>query len=272
MILFLVGSLQLAAKPVSAHFGTLAPDTDVQLYWSLDNSYSLSINLKIVKSPESQASVFWGHQFTFMNGETGYIALGIGGNLKVATIGAFNALNGMASNPDGACNAGIAFLKSGNGYQCFIPYNWKIGFNYQLHISRLADSNANEQWQGSIHDYSTNSTTIIGSLIVPRNYGQLAGLSSTWDEYSTAASCSTTPTSVIFSDPYATNTAGNHTPFKAQVTYGNSTCQDSNVQHLGGGAYQSDAGNGVTRTTAAQTWLWTEEPKPNSQKTTSVSL
>jgi hypothetical protein len=60
-------------------------------------------------------------------------------------------------------------------------------------------------------------------------------------------------------------------PLKAQVTYGNTTCQDSNVQYLGGGAYQADAGKNVTRTTPAQSWLWTQEPTLVSQSSTSVS-
>jgi hypothetical protein len=43
------------------------------------------------------------------------------------------------------------------------------------------------------------------------------------------------------------------TETNAEATYGNASCEDSNVQYLGGGAYQTDAGNNVTRTTPAKT-------------------
>jgi len=56
------------------------------------------------------------------------------------------------------------------------------------------------------------------------------------------------------------NTAGNHAPTKALVTYGNATCPDSNVRFLGSGAYEIDAGANTARTTAKQTYLWTREP------------
>lgn len=260
--LLLVGVLlQVGAHPAYAHFNTLAPDTDVQLLWPLNDSYSMSVDLKIVQTPESDASIFWGIQFTFMNGERGFVALGIGGMPKVATMGVFDATNATTSNPTGGCTAGISFLKSGNGYQCFIIFDWNLGSNYQLQFSRLPDSGGNEQWQGSIYDYSTSSSTTIGDMLVSPSYDQLSTNSSTWDEYSTAASCNTTPTNVIFSHPYALNAGGNHAPAKAEVTYGGNVCQDSNIQYLGGGAYQADAGRNVTRTTPPQSWMWTQEPQ-----------
>jgi hypothetical protein len=263
--------LQLGGHPVYAHFNTLAPDTDVQLLWPLNESYSMSIDLKVIRAPESDASIFWGYQFTFMNGERGFVAFGIGGMPKVATMGVFDAENATTNDPTGGCTAGISFLKSGTGYQCFIIYDWNLGSNYQLQFSRMPDSGSNEQWQGSIYDYSANASTIIGGITVSPGYGQLSTNSSTWDEYSTASTCNTTPTSVIFSHPYALNAEGNHAPVKAEVTYGGNVCQDSNVQYLGGGAYQADAGSSVARTTQPQSWLWTQEPQLTSQNPASGS-
>ena len=272
MPLLLVGVLlQVGAHPAYAHFNTLAPDTDVQLQWPLNDSYSMSVDLKVIRTPESDASIFWGIQFTFMNGEKGFVALGIGGMPKVATMGVFDATNATTSNPSGGCTPGISFLKSGNGYQCFIIFDWNRGSNYQLQFSRLPDSGGNEQWQGSIYDYSANSSTTIGDILVSPAYDQLSTNSSTWDEYSTAATCDTTPTSVIFSHPYALNAGGNHAPTKAEATYGGNVCQDSNVQYLGGGAYQADAGNNVTRTIPPQTWMWTQEPQLVSENSDSSS-
>ncbi|MGA8904074.1 MAG: DUF3472 domain-containing protein [Candidatus Bathyarchaeia archaeon] len=270
-LLLITVLLQVGAPPAYAHFNTLAPDTDVQLQWPLNDSYSMSVDLKVVRAPESDASIFWGYQFTFMNGEKGFVALGIGGMPKVATVGVFNAVNATTSNPSGGCEAGISFLKSGNGYQCFIIFTWTLGSNYQLQFSRLSDSGGNEQWQGSIHDYSASSDTIIGNILVPAAFQQLSTNSSTWNEYSTASACNTTPTSVIFSHPNALNVAGNHAPTEAKVTYGGNACQDSNVQYLGGGAYQADAGSNVTRTTQPQTFLWTTEPQLVSENSTSGS-
>jgi hypothetical protein len=273
MLLLLIAFLMnIGGYSAYAHFNTLAPDTDVQLHWPLNDSYSMSVDLKVVKTPTSQATIFWGHQFNFMNGEKGYVAFGIGGNYKVATVGIFDAINANPYNSSGVCNNDVSLVSQyGQGWQCFVYYNWTIGFNYRMQISKLPDVNGSEAWQGSLFDYSANSSTVIGSVLVSPGYGQLGALSSTWNEYTFAGSCDTTPTSVIFSYPYALNAAGNHAPLKAQVTYGNTTCQDSNVQYLGGGAYQADAGKNVTRTTPAQSWLWTQEPTLASQSSTSVS-
>ena len=257
-------------NPAYAHFNTLAPDTDVTLHWPLNNSYSMSVDLKIVKAPTSEATIFWGHQFSFMNGERGYIAVGIGGNYKVATVGIFDAVNANPYNSSGVCNNEVSLVSQyGQGWQCFTYYNWTIGNNYRLRISKLTDVNGSETWQGSVYD-STNSTTVIGTILVDPIYGGLGMLSSTWDEYTYAGSCDTTPTSVVFSYPYAMNAAGNHAPTRAQATYGNTTCGDSNISYLGGGAYQADAGRNVTRTTPAESWLWTQEPTLVPQ--TSASL
>jgi hypothetical protein len=278
-------ALGFATQPASAeygpaslhvyHFSTLAPDTDVQFKWPLNSSYQISIDLKVNSSPENDTSIFWGHQFTFMNGEWGYIGYGIGGTIKVATVAVIDAVNGSTSNPTGGCNTGVPFLKTGTGYQCFIIYDWTLGQNYRLQFSKLSNNDGNEQWQGSLYDYSTGSNTIIGTIVVPSAYGELGTASSTWDEYSTAASCNTPASSVTFSYPYAMNPAGNHAPYEATATYGNSTCQNSNVQYLGGGAYQADAGLNVVRGTPAQTVLWTQEPSLVSQNpntsTTAIS-
>lgn len=258
--------------PAYGHFNTKAPDTDVVLQWPIAGSYSMSLDLKVMKSPVSNAALYWGEQFQFANNETGYITLGVGGNSKVTSFGIFDAIQGNPNNSSGVCDNVIGFLTTGTGSACFIFYNWNIGYDYRLQVSRISDVNGSEQWQGSIYDYSANSTSVIGNILVSPTYGQLGTLSSTWDEYATASSCDTPPSSAIFSYPYALNVAGNHAPTKAELTYGNTTCQDSNVQYLGGGAYQADAGSNVTRTTPAKTWLWMQEPTLASQSQTSLPV
>ncbi|HYW00825.1 MAG TPA: DUF3472 domain-containing protein [Candidatus Acidoferrum sp.] len=248
------------------HFSIYTPDTDVQLLWPLNNSYSTSIDLKVINSPENNTSIFWGHMFSFMNTQQGYVGFGLGGDVKVATVAVFNALNGTTSNPAGGCDIGVPFSKTGTGWQCFILYNWKVGSDYTLQFSKWStDTLGDNWWQATIYDYSNNSSTLIGNILTPTYYGLLGSASSTWDEYSTATTCNVLDTSVIFSSPYQMNTAGNHAPMKALVTYGNSTCTDSNVRYLGGGAYQADAGADVNRTLSKQTWLWTEEPPTISE-------
>ena len=248
------------------HFSIYTPDTDVQLLWPLNNSYSISVDVKVIDSPTNNTAIFWGHMFSFMNSQQGYVGFGIGGDIKVATVAVFDALNGTASNPTGGCDIGVPFSKSGTGWQCFIVYNWKVGSDYTLQFSKQGtDNEGNNWWQAIIYDYSTNSSTIIGNILSPAYYGLLGSVSATWDEYSTATTCDVADTSVIFSSPYQMNTAGNHAPMKALVTYGNSTCTNSNVQYLGGGAYRADAGADVNRTTTKQTWLWTQEPSTISE-------
>jgi hypothetical protein len=264
-LLLLTCCLTQTPHPVYGHFNTKAPDTDVQLQWPLAGSFSMNVDVKILQSPQSNAAIYWGHQFEFANNESGYITIGIGGNTKLVSFGIFNALEGNPTNSSGVCDNIIGFLATGIGFACFIIYPWNLGYDYRLQIARIADVNGSEQWQGSIYDYSSNSTSIIGNILVAQIYGQLGTLSSTWDEYATASSCDTVAASAIFSSPYALNSAGNHAPLKAELTYGNSTCSDSNVRYLGGGAYQADAGRNVTRTNQPGTWLWIQEPNLASQ-------
>ena len=225
----------------------------------------MGIDLKILTSPESKAAIYWGHQFQFANNETGYITIGIGGTTKVASFGIFDAVQGNPENSSGICDNVIGFLNTGIGSACYLMYQWNTGYDYRLEISRVADANGSEQWQGSIYDYSSNSLSIIGNILVAPSYGQLGTVSSTWDEYAYYSTCNTPLSSAIFSYPNASNQGVGYAPVKAQVTYGNSTCQDSNVRYLGGGAYEADAGMNVTRTTAAGAWLWTQEPTLVSQ-------
>jgi hypothetical protein len=232
----------------------------------------MSLDVKVLKSPQANAAIYWGHEFQFANNESGYITLGVGGDSKVVSFGIFNAVQGNPNNSSGVCDNVLGFATAGIGSACFILYNWDIGYDYRLRVSRISDINGIEQWQGSVFDYSANSTSIIGNILVSPTYGQLGTLSSTWDEYATAASCDTPFASAVFSYPYALNAAGNHAPSKAELTYGNTTCQDSNVRYLGGGAYQADAGSNVTRTTPAKTWLWTQEPALFSQSQTSLPV
>jgi hypothetical protein len=230
----------------------------------------MSVDVKVLRSPQSDIAIYWGHQFQFQNNESGYITLGVGETTKLVSFGIFDAVQGVPYNSSGVCDNIIGFLTTGIGSACFIIYPWNIGYNYRLQVSRVADVNGSEQWQGSVYDYSSNSTSIIGNILVAPTFGQLGTISSTWDEYATAASCNTAPTSAVFSYPYAESSAGNHAPTEAQVTYGNSTCQDSNVKYLGGGAYEADAGENFTRSTPAKTMLWTQEPGLISQSQISV--
>ena len=248
------------------HFSAFTPDTDVQLYWPLNNSYSTSVDLKVISSPMNNTSIFWGHMFSFMNSQQGYLGFGIGGNVKVATVAIFGALNGTTDNPTGGCEIGVPFSKSGVGWQCFILYDWSLGNDYTLTLSKQdVDDAGNTWWQASILDHSVNSTTVIGSILAPPYYGMLGSISSTWNEYSTATTCNVVDTDAIFSSPYQLNTAGNHAPSQALLTYGNATCTDSNVEYLDGGAYETFAGINVNRTTPKNTYLWTQEPSTVSE-------
>ena len=254
-----------------ACFSVYTPSTDVQLLWPLNNSYSISIGLKIISSPTNNTSIFWGHMFSFVNAQQGYVGFGLGGNVKVATVAVFGALNGTTPNPTGYCGVGVPFSTSGIGWQCFVTYDWNLGNDYTLTFAKQGtDSQGNIWWQATILDHSTNSTTIIGSMLAPSYFGLLGSESSTWNEYSTATTCSVVDTSAVFSSPYEMNAAGNYAPTKALVTYGNAKCPDSNVNYLGGGAYQVYAGANVNRTTAKQTYLWTQEPTTTSEAYFSV--
>jgi hypothetical protein len=230
----------------------------------------MGVDVKVLQSPESNAAIYWGHQFQFANNQSGYITLGIGGNSKLVSFGVFDAYQGLPNNSSGVCDNVIGFLSTGIGSACFIIYPWSLGLDYRLQVSRVSDVNGSEQWQGSVFDYASNSSSIIGHILVSQAFGQLGTVSSTWDEYATASSCDTVSASAIFSYPFALSPAGNHAPLNAEVTYGNSTCQDSNVRYLGGGAFQVDTGRNVTRTTPPGTWLWTQEPNLVSESQVSL--
>jgi len=230
-----------------------APGTYVELYWPFDKNYNFDIDLKVTDTPELDTGLFWSHQFAFVGGSGGYLGLQIVGSTKKAIFSIWNALAGSSE-----CQV---FTHEGSGWMCLIDYDWKVGFNYRLRLWVLnKDPAGNEWWLGTINDYSINSDTVIGRILVPSSFGWLSSWSVTWIEYFVYSTCDVPYTRAIFSYPFARNGAGDHAPEKAKATYGTSSCQNSNVKYIGDGAYAIEAGKDVRRITPDQTWLWTQEP------------
>jgi len=267
-VVVLLSLAVLLVFPTMKTVSAMGPNTYVGLYWPLANNYNFDIDLKVTEAPEANTGLFWAHQFQFVGGSGGYMGLQIVGSEMRAI---FSIWGAITANPNTGQSNGCRELEEyGKVWSCGAKYDWKIGVNYRLRLwVTNKDSSGNQWWVGAINDYSTNSETIIGTILAPASFGLLSTWSTTWVEYFAYTTCDAPHTRAIFSYPYARNAGGDHAPQKAMVDYGTSGCNNTNVSYLGDGAYVLEAGQGVQRATPDQTPLWSQEPALVRQPPTS---
>jgi hypothetical protein len=244
------------------HFSGLTPDADVELFWTTDDNFNVSIDLRIVVTPETNMIVYWAHEFRFGDGGAGYLALGIGGSTKLAMMSVWGATQAETSGSDPgreSCFQTVSPLDQ-PGWGCVLEFDWKLNQTYGLRIRALNKAPSGEEWwQATVSDYSTNAEKVIGKTLTPSTFGWLTQSTVTWVEYSLASSCDVPRTRAVFSNSQAHGPNGNRAPERARVRYP-SACLNSNVQYVDNGAYVTEAGQNVVRTTWNETWLWTVEP------------
>lgn len=146
-----------------------------------DGSSSLDWDLTVLRDP-GRTTYFWAHQWSFRRGETGYFGLqahdrrddGTTGKLAVFSI--WGAV-GCADNP--GCHAGV---EGARFWTCRLGYEWAAGRAYRLRVA-MTDR---RWWSASVTDLETGSSTLVGSIRVPRWWGGLdlgARGSVVWTEF-----------------------------------------------------------------------------------------
>lgn len=180
------------------------PDANPNGYQNLD--FFLTIN-------KEAPQYFWAHQFSFKNGETGYMGLQTSAQFKdvetkVAIFSIWNAKN--ATNAPNGISA--SFGHEGSGYSCRIAYNWREGIPYRVRIWQLENAQSGDHWWGAwVMDLQTQKEEFIGKILVPGSWSGLNTTSLNFVEYwgmqdGARHYCSEIPyTSATFSFPSLNN-------------------------------------------------------------------
>jgi len=226
------------------------PGTYVDIYWPKNNNYNYDVDLIITNAQEKDVNIlFWSHQFSFVDGQGGYIGLQVVGSSKKAIFSIWGAVSG---NPGGFIE------EDGKVWRCLIDYDWKLNQKYRLRVWELnKETNGDEWWVGAVYDYAAQKETQIGTILVPASWSWLSSTSITWIEYAGYNNYKPTDlpyTRCLFSNLYSRNAEKNGTPEKLQVSYGTSTSTNSNVKYYGNFTYALEAGDNVIRDTQ-EGWL-----------------
>ena len=156
-----------------------------------------------------------------------------------------------------------AFSHEGSGYGCLVDYDWQVGHKYRLRVWSVGDGKA---WLGAIFDYTTQKDTILGTINVPKTWGDgLGSRSVTVTEYvgyQGYPTCGGPYTRAVFSSPLARNIVGDGSP-QATIDYSPSTCTNSDIKYVDGQYYVMEVGPGVTRTTTHGTTFGFKNDKPD---------
>lgn len=145
-------------------------------------------NLDFFLTVEKEApNFYWAHQYSFVNGKTGYMGLQTtasfkGEQTKVAIFSIWDSKDAQSS-PNGYSEA---FGHEGSGYSCRIKYNWQEGRKYRVRVWELGKADAPESgtWWGSwVMDMETQQEEFIGKILVPESWQRLGNQSYNFTEY-----------------------------------------------------------------------------------------
>lgn len=183
---------------------------------------SLSFSQQITYDGGPASIYFWGNQFQFKNGKSGYIGLFNRGSRTVH----FFILDATGWQ-SGKCKH---FTYDGSGVRCKIEFPWQLGRQYKLDVSKNGNFVT-----GTIIDVITGKMTKVGVIEVPSNFGKLYNSSSFVEDHSRwnrrLSSCyGLNPQSSIFFNPTANK---NDTPYQAlQEAYAQGICKDRYVVQI----------------------------------------
>ncbi|MBX4336465.1 DUF3472 domain-containing protein [Bartonella raoultii] len=194
--IFLLLFLFLLSKPSYAVFA--GKIITIQHTWPSNDSFdTLSFFQQVTYNGGANALYFWGNQFQFKNGETGYIGLF---NKGVHTVH-FSIRNATEWKSE-HCQY---FMQEGPGVRCEIVFPWKIGHQYQLTVSKTGN-----MVTGTIINLMTGKETLIGIIEIPPTFGNMHQSFSFVEDHSHAkkrlSSCFVLkPQSSIFWSPVGDN-------------------------------------------------------------------
>lgn len=196
---------------------------------------TFSFSQQITNDGGPHSIYFWGNQFHFQNGKSGYIGLFNRGSRTIH----FSIWNATGWKSD-KCKH---FTHEGSGVRCEIEFPWKVGRRYKLDVSKNGNLVT-----GTITDLITGKTTKVGVIEVPNTFGKLHKSSSFVEDHSHwkrhLSSCYVlSPQSSTFFSPIAdskheallhASAEGNcKDPYVVQVLCRPGTCMNS-ISDLGG--------------------------------------
>jgi len=198
--------------------------------------YNFDVLLTIDVDPGVQSAYYWAHQFSFKNGDGGYMGLQTNGHMqgewvgKMAIFSIWEALE-AEPGPGASCES---FTGEGKGRSCRIPYEWVEGHTYCLRIWEIccAEQPWEDEWWGAwIIDASTEQETFIGKIKVPGSWQWLDDSSVVWAEYyGQVNGCNSIPyAKVRFEQPIADDSS--FMPQKLTPVIG-TTCTNAQVTLL----------------------------------------
>lgn len=219
--LFLIFLFLLISKPSYAVFAGKV--ITMQHTWRHNTFFdSLYFSQQINYDGGADAIYFWGNQFQFKDGKSGYIGLFNRGTRTVH----FSIWNATGWKSD-KCKH---FTHKNSGVRCEIEFPWKLGRRYQLDVSKNGNLVT-----GTISDLITGKTTTVGVIEVPSSFGKLYNSSSFVEDHSRwkrhLSSCYVlSPQSSIFFNPTADKSG---TPYQAlQEASAQGICKDSYVVQI----------------------------------------
>ncbi len=224
----------LISKPSYAVFAGKV--VTMQHTWSQNRSFdTFSFFQQITYDGGPHSIYFWGNEFQFKNGKSGYIGLFNRGTRTIH----FSIRNATGWKSE-KCKH---FTHEGSGVRCEIEFPWKIGTRYRLDVSKNGNLVT-----GTIIDLIAGKATTVGVIEVPNTFGKLHKSSSFVEDHSRwkrhLSSCYVlSPQSSTFFSPIAdykyqafiNASAEGHCkdPHVVQIVCKFSTCMNS-ISDLGG--------------------------------------
>lgn len=144
------------------------------------------VSLTVDIDPGIKSYYYWAHQFSFENGDGGYMGLQTNGCMQgqwVGKMAIFSIWDALDAKP-GPGASFERFTGEGEGWSCRKKYNWVEGHTYGLRIEKEeVDEKQNRWWGAYIIDTTTGEETFLGRIKVPASWKGLDASSIVWVEY-----------------------------------------------------------------------------------------
>ncbi len=209
-------------------------------------------NLDFFLTVEKEApNFYWAHQYSFVNGKTGYMGLQTsasfkGEQTKIAIFSIWDAKSAQSA----ANGYSEVFGHEGSGYSCRIKYNWQEGRKYRVRVWELGIAEAPDSgtwWGAWVMDMTTEKEEFIGKILVPESWQWLENTSYNFTEYWGAQDGKRHPcssigyTNTIYDYPTMAN--GAVKPTKAIFERNDECASLTKTGQIGQNIYQVEAGN-----------------------------
>lgn len=268
---FLLISACLVSRQVSADPITNPTHFD-DTYWtwpSNPNGYT-EMSTDITPIVDGSPDGYYFSAYYWFSGDYpaigGYLGLQTEGAQPTGKIAIFSIWGATSSNGPGYNGSGI---ESGETYYTSrINYPWVINNTYELSINLSSQSGGSETWTANVTDLTTNTSNLIGNIVVPSSRGNLYDTSVTFHErYSGATtSCSDLQKSEVeFTNLTANN--GSISPTSHNNTQPNTGCTGDYATRDISGGIESIIGGQFPATTPTPTPTPAPTPTPTPTPT-----